>query len=37
MQTWRRLSRTEHHAVEQEAASLPVPGVKGQIRVRWAD
>jgi hypothetical protein len=37
MQTWRRLSRAEHDAVEREAASLPVPGVKGQVRVRWDD
>lgn len=35
MQTWRRLPRSEHDAVEREAASLPVPGVTGQIRVRW--
>ena len=35
MQTWRRLSRAARHAVEAEAASLPLPGVEGQIVVRW--
>jgi hypothetical protein len=37
IQPWRRLSRRERDAVEAEAASLPVPGVEGQIVVRWAD
>jgi hypothetical protein len=37
MQTWRRLSRAEHDTVEAEAASLPVPGLRGEIRVRWDD
>jgi hypothetical protein len=37
MQTWRGLSRAEHDTVEAEAASLPVPGSMGQIRVRWDD
>ena len=35
MQTWRRLSRAARYAVEAEAASLPLPGVEGQIVVRW--
>ena len=32
---WRRLSATERAAVEAEAASLPLPGLRGAIRVRW--
>jgi hypothetical protein len=32
---WRRLSRAERAAVEAEAASLPLPGLRGPIRVRW--
>jgi hypothetical protein len=32
---WRRYSRAERDAVEAEAASLPLPGVEGQITVRW--
>jgi len=35
VQTWRRLSRTAREAVEAEAASLPLPGLEGQIVVRW--
>ena len=35
IQTWRRLSRAAREAVEAEAASLPLPGVEGQIAVRW--
>jgi hypothetical protein len=35
IQTWRRLSRPSHDAVEGEAARLPLPGVRGQIVVRW--
>lgn len=34
--TWRPLSPTERTAVEAEAASLPLPGVQGQIAVSWA-
>jgi hypothetical protein len=37
IQTWRRLSRSAHDAVEAEAASMPVPGSSGQIDVRWHD
>ncbi len=37
IQTWRRLSRTARDAVEAEAASLPLPGLRGQIVVRWDD
>jgi len=32
---WRRLSRADREAVEAEAASLPLPGVEGEISVRW--
>lgn len=32
---WRRLSSAERAVVEAEAASLPLPGLKGSIRVRW--
>jgi len=35
IQTWRRLSRAARQAVETEADSLPLPGVEGQIVVRW--
>lgn len=35
--TWRRLSRRERDAVEAEAASLPLPGIQGQVAVRWGD
>jgi hypothetical protein len=32
---WRRLSPAEREAVEAEAASLPLPGLAGPIRVQW--
>ena len=35
IEPWRRLSRTERHAVEAEAASLPIPGVVRSVAVRW--
>jgi hypothetical protein len=35
IQTWRRLSRAARDAVEVEAASLPLPGLRGSIVVRW--
>jgi hypothetical protein len=34
---WRRLSRAARDAVEVEAAALPLPGLEGQIVVRWKD
>ena len=37
IQTWRRLSTAERQAVEAEAESLPLPGLSGQIVVRWDD
>ena len=35
IQTWRRLSREARHAVEAEAAALPLSGLRGKIVVRW--
>jgi hypothetical protein len=35
IQPWHRLSRRSREAVEIEAGSFPLPGVRGQIRVRW--
>jgi hypothetical protein len=32
---WRRLSAPERAAVEAEGASLPLPGIDGEIVVRW--
>jgi hypothetical protein len=37
IEPWRRLSRAEREALEAEAESLPLPGVEGQIVVRWDD
>lgn len=35
IQPWRPLSAFERGAVEAEAAALPLPGIAGQVRVRW--
>jgi hypothetical protein len=35
VQSWRRLTRSERAAVEAEAHALPLPGIEGQIAVRW--
>ncbi len=35
VETWRQLSPAEREAVEAEAATLPLPDVHGQCRVRW--
>ncbi len=35
LDVWRRLSSAERDAVEAEAISLPLPGLKGPITVRW--
>lgn len=35
VQPWRRLSDEERGAVEAEAASLPLPGSRGRVVVRW--
>jgi hypothetical protein len=37
IETWRRLSPAERLAVEQEADSLPLPGRRGPIGIRWSD
>jgi hypothetical protein len=37
VQPWRRLSRAERDAVTAEAESLPLPGIRGRIVVRWDD
>ena len=37
IQSWRRLVDAARDAVEAEATSLPVPGIRGQIVVRWDD
>ena len=34
---WRRLTRAARDAVESEAASLPLPGIEGQIVVGWEE
>jgi hypothetical protein len=35
IRTWRRLARAERDAVEAEAQSLPLPGIEGEVAVRW--
>ena len=35
VRAWRKLTRAERDAVEAEAHALPLPGVEGQIAVRW--
>jgi hypothetical protein len=35
MRPWRRLSRAEREAVDAEAATLPLPGLQGEIQVTW--
>ncbi len=37
IESWRSVSSAERQAVEEEAASLPLPGLTGPITVRWAD
>jgi Winged helix DNA-binding domain len=37
VEPWRRLSRAERDVVEAEAATLPLPGLKGPITIRWPD
>jgi len=36
IQPWRPLTPAERESVEAEAAALPLPGLRGPIRVRWA-
>lgn len=35
VETWRRLSPADRDAVEAEAATLPLPGLDGPIKVTW--
>ncbi len=35
IQSWRRLARAEREAVEAEAESLPLPGLRGPVVLRW--
>jgi hypothetical protein len=35
IEPWRPLSNDERGAVESEAASLPLPGVRTALRVQW--
>jgi hypothetical protein len=37
VQPWRRLSRPERDAVAAEVESLPLPGIRGGVVVRWDD
>ena len=37
IQPWRRLLPAEREAVQAEADSLPLPGVRERIQVRWVD
>src|SRR4029077_1114067 len=37
IQTWRRLTRAARHAVDAEAASLPLPDLKERVVVRLED
>jgi hypothetical protein len=37
IEAWRRLEPAERIAIEAEADSLPLPGLAGRIRVRWAE
>ncbi len=35
IQTWSRLTRAARNAIETEAASLPLPEIRGRVAVRW--
>lgn len=37
IESWRRISPAEREAVEAEAASMPLPGIRRLVRVRWED
>ena len=37
VEPWRRLASAERDAVQAEAASLPLPGIEGQVVARWED
>lgn len=34
---WQRISAAQREAVSREAESLPVPGLRGRLRVRWQE
>jgi hypothetical protein len=36
IEPWRQLSSAEREGIEAETASLPLPGIEGAVRVRWA-
>jgi len=35
IEVWRKLTRADREAVEEEACALPLPGAKGRIAVSW--
>jgi len=37
IEPWRRLTRVEREAIQDEAESLPLPGVRARVHVRWVD
>jgi hypothetical protein len=37
IQPWQRLAHAQRHAVEAEAASMPLLGIARRIDVRWDD
>ena len=35
IEVWRKLTRADREAVEEEACALPLPGAEGRIAVSW--